>query len=295
METSEPYEIPDAEVQLNSAALFDDKANSSHVKGMKSADTICKNIDALWASLSGNKKASLIEHTHLGKIIANGINKAGNSFYPSLDKSTFNTSQIKNYVNLILKEGKQGLYKDALDNKKPMVINKDDLDVRVLNLTEESICKMKKPTVYKLRNMKALNDEEFASVLSGDDTPYAKVDKNRIKKEELLRVKNDLSKEHKISVKLIDIYLKSVRDNQLLYVEKVLEIEALEKKLERTERVSINLMKKQLKEEINLRIVEGVQVVDGYGLNPIPQTGNLYHRTKKVTETDNASSLVLSD
>lgn len=251
---SKPYTKPDSDVPVPASDIFEPEANAEYVKKLQAAENNGKTLEALWKNLSENTSSSLIEHINLGTTIVSGINKTGDMFYDSLEDVKFPISKVKYYVELLLKEKKQKDYKKALSKKTTMEIDEKDLDDRVINLTEESIAKMKNKTVYKLRCMKALNDEEFASVLSGDDTHYEKVDKKKQTSDEFVRSKNEFSKVHGIDVKVIDFHLAVLKQNPLQYIEQILEIEELTKELERVENTCVTLMMEKL-EEPELEII----------------------------------------
>jgi hypothetical protein len=240
------YGISDSDVEVPAAAIFGDEVNEKFKKDVQAGKNLRENVDALWKEMPS--KNSALPHIHLAKIIVNGMNKAGVQFYPSLEKSKLPKTKIKYYVNLLLKEDKQEDYKKALDKKQTMVIDEDDLDSRVMNLTEESIVNMKKCSVYKIRNMKSLNDNQFASVIAGNDESYDKADKKKQTKEELEKSKDEFSKEHNIEVEELNGQLKEVRENPIKYLEQNLEIKALKGELERVERLCVDLMKNQLEE-----------------------------------------------
>jgi len=248
MSNPEPYTKPDSEVPVPAADLFEDHVNEAYVKNMQAAENTCKTLEALWENLSKNATSSLIEHIQLGTTIVSGINKTGDMFYPSLKDSKFPIAKIKYYVDLLLKEDKKEDYKEALNKKKSMVVLDEDLDDRVLNLTEDSIKNMNEKTLYKLRNMKVLTDEEFTSVLSGNDEPYDKVNKKKLISDELVRLKHEFSKKHQTDVKVIDFHLEVLKKNPLVYIERILEVEELTKELERVEKTCINLMMERLEE-----------------------------------------------
>jgi hypothetical protein len=116
---------------------------------------------------------------------------------------------------------------------------------------------MKEKTLYKLRNMKVLTDEEFTSVLSGNDETYDKIDKKKLLSDELVRLKNEFSIKHQTDVRVIDFHLEVLKKNPLVYIERILEVEELTKELERVEKTCINLMMERLEEEPELVDFEG--------------------------------------
>ena len=238
--------ISESEIEAPAAAIFEDRVNTKFLKDVQAGENMSEIIDTLWKEMSG--KSSALEHIHLAKIIVNGMNKTGVQFYPSIEKSKLPKSKVKYYVNLLLKEEKQEDYKEALNKKQAVEIDEDDLDSRVMNLTEESTVNMKKCSVYKIRNIKSFDDKKFAGVIAGDDKPYEKADKKKQTKDELENSKIDLSKEHNIDVKVLDNQLKEVRENPIKYLEQKIEIKALKDELERVERLCIDLLKKQTEE-----------------------------------------------
>ena len=256
MATSKPYKVSDSEIKLPASVLFDEQGNANDVKKLKDAGNIGKTLEALWKNISENKTPSLVEHTQLGKMIVDGINNAGDRFFPSLEETKFPISRVKYYVALLLKENleqdQEDRYKKALTKKEYIEILEAHLDDRVLNLTDKSIRNLKNPVPYKLRLMKTLSDKDFENVLSGDDAPYDKIDKKKQDSDELKRAINDFSKKHEMDLKEIGHYLQEVKDTPLQYVEKILEIEALKQELKRTRRTSIDLMKQQLVKEPEL-------------------------------------------
>lgn len=239
-------EISKSGNEAPAAAIFESKVNVKFLEDVQDGENLCKYLDALWEEVSGNKL--VFAHIHLAIVIIRGMNKTGMQFYPSIKKSKLPESKIKYYVNLLLKEDKQEDYKKALSKKETIEIDEDDLDSRVMNLTEESIANIKKCSVHKIRTMKSLNDNEFASVIAGNDEAYKKVDKKKQTKDELEDSKKELSKEHSIDMEVINHQLKEVKDNPLNYVEIILEVGELKAELKRVERLCVDLMKKQMEE-----------------------------------------------
>jgi len=247
------YEISDSELEAPAAAIFESKVNKKYLKEVQDGENLCEHLDALWKDVSGKK--SVFAHIHLAKMIVNGMNKTGVQFYPSIENSKLPKSKIKYYVDLLLKEDKQEDYKKALSKKETIEIDEDDLDSRVMNLTEESIANIKKCSVHKIRNMKSLNDNDFASMVAGSDEPYQNADKKRQTKDELEISKLEFSKEHNIDLNVINDQLKDVKDNPLNYAKKILEVSELKAELKRVERLCVDLMKKQF-EEPTLRNID---------------------------------------
>ena len=239
-------EISKSGNEAPAAAIFESKVNVKFLEDVQDGENLCKYLDALWEEVSGNKL--VFAHIHLAIVIIRGMNKTGMQFYPSIKKSKLPESKIKYYVNLLLKEDKQEDYKKALSKKETIEIDEDDLDSRVMNLTEESIANIKKCSVHKIRNMKSLNDNDFASMVAGSDEPYQNVDKNKQTKDELEISKLDFSKEHNIDLNVINKQLKDVKDDPLNYARKLLEVSELKAELKRVERLCVDLMKDQMEE-----------------------------------------------
>ena len=244
------YGIKDSELEAPASAIFEDEANDKFLKDVQEGEILCEYLDALWKEVSG--KNSVFAHIHLAKMIANGINKTGVQFYPTMENSKLSHSKIKYYVKLLLKENldqkTKDRYEKALNKKHAMEIDEDDLDSRVMNLTEESIAKIKKCSVHKIRNMKSLNDNDFASMVAGSDEPYQNADKKKQTKDELEISKIDFSKEHNIDLNVINKQLKDVKDDPLNYARKLLEVSELKAELKRVERLCVDLMKDQMEE-----------------------------------------------
>ena len=282
MSAPKDYERDDDEIETPASALWGKEGNKRYVENVKKAEHVSMMLSASWTELSTNKSATLLEHIKFAKAVVEGMNKAGDQFYLSLEKTNLPLQKVKYYIELLLSvnltKARRTEFSKAFSNKHFIQIGKNDLDGRILKLTELSIKNMKNPSPYKIRNMKALTDEEFDSVLSGDDAHYVKVDKKRQTADELERSKIEFSKEHKVHIGVIDFHLKDVSLNPLKYVEQNLELAATQEKLERVERLYRAILKEQL---VNV-FEEPEQLAD------IPTTTQFFrpsnYRTQKKAE-----------
>lgn len=250
MSAPDKYERDDEEVETPAAALWDKEDNKRFVETVKKAEHVSMMLAASWKELSENKTATLIEHINFAKAVVEGMNKSGDQFYVSLEKTKLPSSKVKYYIELLLSmkltKKRRTEFNKAFNKKHFIQIAEDDLDGRILKLTKLSIKNMKNPAPYKLRNMKSLDDTEFQQVIDGDDIPYEKVDKKKQTKDELERDVIDFSKEHEVGVSVINFHLTDVRNNPLKYVEQNLELAATQEKLERVERLYRAILKEQL-------------------------------------------------
>lgn len=169
------------EIASNDDTLMKAILSDEDYKEMVTYDTtITSKIKDALKNLTTYTKQSIITYIELGKTLLEAKRTLGDRFYIVITEEIIAQKQVQRYIKLVLTKDSEEKYAKSMKAKKEDFDN-IKMDKRILELSEDSIQNMKKPSMNKLLRMKSLSTADFKKVINGDDSPYDNLIKDEAK------------------------------------------------------------------------------------------------------------------